>query len=124
MRAALITELQGLPSAAEVDAPAGPDVVEVVAAPLNPILEWKLKQHIERLLSDDDEPATVTGDATDSLVITADGLHSVPIVLRDYDDPTHVLGLIAVSAREPIELGRGLLGLLGQTLRVLVANSR
>ena len=37
MRAALITELQGLPSAAEVDAPAGPDVVEVVAAPLNPI---------------------------------------------------------------------------------------
>ena len=37
MRAALITELQGLPSAAEVDAPAGPDVVEVLAAPLNPI---------------------------------------------------------------------------------------
>ena len=37
MRAALIRELGALPEAAEADAPDGDDVVEVVAAPLNPI---------------------------------------------------------------------------------------
>lgn len=37
MRAALIREIGGAPEAAEVDAPDGDDVVEVVAAPINPI---------------------------------------------------------------------------------------
>jgi len=37
MKAALIRELGTLPEAAEVDDPVGDDVVEVVAAPLNPI---------------------------------------------------------------------------------------
>jgi NADPH:quinone reductase-like Zn-dependent oxidoreductase len=37
VRAALIREIGGAPEAAEVDAPDGDDVVEVVAAPINPI---------------------------------------------------------------------------------------
>jgi NADPH:quinone reductase len=37
VRAVVVTELGGLPSVAEVDAPTGDDVVEIVAAPLNPI---------------------------------------------------------------------------------------
>ena len=37
MRAVVVTELGGLPSVAEVEAPTGDDVVEIVAAPLNPI---------------------------------------------------------------------------------------
>jgi NADPH2:quinone reductase len=37
VRAALIREIGGAPEAAEMDAPDGDDVVEVVAAPLNPI---------------------------------------------------------------------------------------
>lgn len=37
MRAAQITKLGGLPALAEVDAPTGDDVIDVVAAPINPI---------------------------------------------------------------------------------------
>lgn len=54
-------------------------------------------------------------------MIVSDNLSYVPIVLREYEDPTKVVGVIAVGSTEVVEMGRGLLGMLSQTLKVLVA---
>ena len=48
----------------------------------------------------------------------------MPIVLRDNEDLGRVLDVVAVGGREALELGRGLIRMLGQALKGLLANAR
>jgi len=91
------------------------------AAPLNPALELKLAKYIEHVLAEETDSVTVTGEAAGGLFVTAEGASDVPIVLRDYE-AAQVLGMIAVGSTKPVEIGRGLLGMLSQTLKVLLSN--